>query len=69
MERTPDPTLRVADEGELLSALSSGRGNLAGRRRLRGLYHRGLVDASGLLVAPLGRRALAKYRRRGAGAG
>lgn len=69
-ERTPDPTLRVADEAELLSAPSSGgRANLADRRRLRGLYHRGLVDASGLVVTPLGRRALVEYRRRGAGAG
>jgi len=68
-ERTPDPTVRMADEAELLSALSAGRGDLADRRRLRGLHRRGLVDASGLLVTPLGRRALAEYRRRSAGTG
>lgn len=68
-ERTPDPTLRAADEADLLSALSAGRTDVVDRRRLRGLHRRGLVDASGLLVTPLGRRALAEYRRRGAGTG
>lgn len=65
-ERSPDPTIRSAQEALLLERLTRGAVVSAGRHghaRVRALHRRGLIDGSGA-VTVLGRRELQRYRSR-----